>query len=84
MSFSNTLRGFYEWTQTLDKELVKVTLGSNLCLFCEWLVKHTVPYPDDKYNHAYCYDVFDTETGIVDEFDIDDFTENYVRTDIWE
>lgn len=37
LSFSNTLRGFYEWTQTLDKELIKTTLGNNLCLFCEWL-----------------------------------------------
>lgn len=64
LSFSNTLRGFYEWTQTLNKELIKITLGNNLCLFCEWLVKHTVPYPDDKYNHAYCYDVYDTDKGI--------------------
>ena len=25
--------------------------------------KHTVPYPTDKYNHAYCYDVFDVNEG---------------------
>lgn len=25
--------------------------------------KHTVPYPTDKYNHAYCYDVFDINEG---------------------
>ena len=58
---SNNLRGFYEWTQTLDKELVKSVLGNNLVLFGEWLVPHTVKYPDDKYNTFYSYDVYDTE-----------------------
>ena len=62
LDIKNNLRGFYEWTQKLDKELIKTVLGDNLVLFCEWLVKHTVPYPEDKYNNAYCYDVFDTST----------------------
>lgn len=26
----------------------------------EWLVPHSVPYPDDKYHNAYCYDIYDT------------------------
>ena len=58
---SNNLRGFYEWSQTLDKELVKSVLGDNLILFGEWLCSHTVKYPDDKYNNLYSYDVYDTE-----------------------
>lgn len=63
LSIDNNLRGFYEWTQTLDKELVKSVLGGTLIAFCEWLVPHSVPYPNEKYHHAYFYDVYDTESG---------------------
>lgn len=63
LSIENNLRGFYEWTQTLDKELVKSVLGGTLIAFCEWLVPHSVPYPNEKYHHAYFYDVYDTESG---------------------
>lgn len=45
LSSENTLRGYYEWVQNLDKELVK----------------HTVKYPDGCYNTMYCFDVFDME-----------------------
>ena len=31
-------------------------------MFGEWLVPHTVKYPNDKYNHAYFYDIYDTIT----------------------
>lgn len=63
LSLSNNLRGFWEWSQTLDKDLVKSVLGDNLIAFCEWLVPHSVAYPTERYNHAYFYDVFDTITG---------------------
>lgn len=62
LNISNNLRGFYEWTQTLDVDKVREVLGDNLILFGEWLVPHTVKYPDDKYNHAYFYDIYDTVT----------------------
>lgn len=62
LSIGNNLRGFYEWSQTLDKILIKSVLGDNLILFMEWLVPHTVKYPDERYNHAYCYDVYNTDT----------------------
>ena len=62
LSIDNNLRGFYEWSQTLDKELVKSVLGNNLIAFCEWAVPHSVVYPKNVYNHAYFYDVYDTET----------------------
>ena len=62
LDFSNNLRGAWNWSQTLDIELVKSVLGSNLVLFMEWLVPHTIRYPNDKYNHAYCYDIYDTES----------------------
>ncbi len=35
---TNTLRGAWNWSQTLNKELIKTVLGSNLILFMEWLV----------------------------------------------
>ena len=60
LNINNNLRGFYEWSQTLDKKLVKSILGNNLILFGEWLCSHTVKYPDDKYNNLYSYDVYDS------------------------
>ena len=56
------MRGAWEWSQKLDKDLVKEVLGTNLVLFGEWLVSHTIVYPDDKYQNAYFYDVWDTES----------------------
>lgn len=63
LSAENTLRGYYDWVQELDKELVKSVLGDKLRMFGEWLVKHTVKYPEERYNTMYCFDVFDTENN---------------------
>ena len=38
-------------------------MGDNLILFMEWLVSHSVPYPQERYNNAYCYDIYDTVTN---------------------
>ena len=62
LDFKDNLRGAWNWSQTLDIELVKTVLGDNLILFAEWLVKHTVPYPDEKYQNAYFYDIYDTNS----------------------
>lgn len=64
LDFNNTLRGAWNWSQSLDVEKVKSVLGNNLIVFAEWLVPHTVKYPNDKYNHAYCYDIFDVNEGV--------------------
>ena len=61
LSAENTLRGYYDWVQKLDKELVKSVLGDRQRMFGEWLVKHTVKYPEERYNTMYCFDVFDME-----------------------
>lgn len=61
LDLGNNLRGAWEWSQKLDKNLVKEVLGTNLVLFGEWLVSHTIVYPDDRYQNAYFYDVWDTE-----------------------
>lgn len=62
LNFSNNLRGAWEWSQKLSVDLIKNVLGDNLVLFGEWLVFHTVKYPDDKYQNAYFFDVYNTET----------------------
>lgn len=64
LSPDNDLRGFYGFTQTLDKELVREVLGTKLRMFGEWLVPHTVQYPKERYDKFYCFDIFDTENGI--------------------
>lgn len=61
LSLSNNLRGMYEWSQTLDKDKVKEVLGNNLVFFGEWLVPHTVKYPNEKYNQFYAYDIYDAD-----------------------
>jgi len=59
LDFSETLRGAWTWSQQLNKEAVAEVLGSNLILFGEWLCKHTVLYPADRYSKPYFYDVYD-------------------------
>lgn len=59
---SNTLQGFYDFVQTLDSFIVESVLGKNLILFGEWLVKHTIRYPEDKMRQFYVFDVYNTET----------------------
>lgn len=62
LDLGNNLRGAWEWSQKLNKDLVKEVLGTNLVLFGEWLVAHTIVYLDNKYQNAYFYDVYNTET----------------------
>lgn len=61
LTFDNNLRGAWQWAQKLNKNKIKDVLGTNLILFGEWLVSHKVPYPDDKYQNAYFYDVYNVE-----------------------
>lgn len=58
----NTLQGAYGWGQTLDKDRVREVLGTRYVVFGEWLVKHTVVYPDSCYRKFYMFDVWDTKT----------------------
>lgn len=60
---NNTLNGFYGFVQSLNVEKVKeITKDGRFIIFGEWLVKHTVKYPEDKYNRFYMFDVWDTVT----------------------
>lgn len=60
LNYQNTLRGFWNYVQTLDKEKFQ-DLGKYVC-FGEWLISHTVKYNADAYNKWYVYDMYDTET----------------------
>lgn len=59
---NNTLQGFYDFVQTLDASIVSAALTSRYILFGEWLVKHTIRYPEDKMKQFYVFDVYDTKT----------------------
>lgn len=58
----NNLQGFYEYVQKLDTNIVSAVLTTRYILFGEWLVKHTIRYPEDKMRQFYVFDVYDTET----------------------
>lgn len=63
LNTSNTLRGFYEFTQLLNKDEVKKYLTDHSILYGEWLVKHSVSYSQEAYNKFYVYDIYNTITG---------------------
>lgn len=62
LSESNTLQGFYNFVQTLVPEDVATVLTTRYVLFGEWLVKHTIKYPEDRMRQFYVFDIYDTET----------------------
>ena len=62
LSPDNRLQGFYDFVQTLPTHEVCEVLTPRYILFGEWLVKHTVRYPEDKMRQFYVFDTYDTET----------------------
>lgn len=55
----NTLRGFGEFVYANKTIFMNFfSLYPNYILYGEWLVTHTIKYPEDKLNKWYCYDVF--------------------------
>lgn len=59
-----SFNGFQETVNANSK--VKDFLQSNphLILYGEWLVKHTITYPDEAYRKIYLFDVYDTTNDI--------------------
>jgi hypothetical protein len=58
----NTLQGFYVYVLTLDPvKWADITSNGRYIVFGEWLVKHTIRYPEDKMRQFYVFDVWDTE-----------------------
>ncbi|ODP28231.1 hypothetical protein PTI45_02388 [Paenibacillus nuruki] len=52
----NNLQGFYEWTQTLDADLLR----SDVVYFGEWLTKHKINY-GDLTKQFFLFDLYDVE-----------------------
>lgn len=58
----NNLQGFYTYVLTLDPvKWANVTSNGRYIVFGEWLVKHTIKYPDILMRQFYVFDVWDTE-----------------------
>ena len=58
----NNLQGFYTYVLTLDPvKWADVTSNGRFIVFGEWLVKHTIKYPDTLMRQFYVFDVWDTE-----------------------
>lgn len=67
----NNLRGFYEYIMRFPKyDIQRITKNGRYIIFGEWLVSHTVKYPDEAYNIFYMFDVFDTHTSQYVKYDI--------------
>ena len=58
----NNLQGFYEFVQSLDIDIVAAALGRQYILYGEWLVRHSISYPQERMKQFYVFDVFNTET----------------------
>lgn len=59
----NTLQGFYEFVQSLNPNKWKeATNNGRYIIFGEWLIKHTISYPEDKMKQFYSFDIWDTKT----------------------
>lgn len=59
LSYDNTLNGFWNYVQTLNKEDYKDT--PNYRIFGEWGAKNAIRYRDECYKHWYVYDIYDVE-----------------------
>ena len=58
----NNLQGFYVYVLTLDPvKWADATSNGRYIVFGEWLVKHTIKYPDTFMRQFYVFDVWDTE-----------------------
>lgn len=59
---ANTLNGFWNYVQSLNVKRFAEILGDRYIIFGEWLVPHSVKYPEDMYKKFYMFDVWDRET----------------------
>lgn len=55
LSEENTLRGFYEWVQTLSID----DFQEGFVYFGEWLVHHKLHYGEEAMNQFYLFDIYD-------------------------
>lgn len=65
LNAENNLRGFYEWTQTLDAK----SLIEDCPYFGEWSCRHKIDYGENL-NKFYMYDIYSPEKQKYLDFDI--------------
>lgn len=59
---ANTLNGFWNWAQQLNvSQIDMLTQHGRYVIFGEWLTKHTIKYPENRYKNFYMFDVWDTQ-----------------------
>lgn len=55
-----SFRGFQEAVQSNLNLAMYFSRNPNHILYGEWLVKHTITYPDEAYQKIYLFDIYDT------------------------
>lgn len=60
---SNTLRGFWNYVQSLDKKMIANVIGRRYIIFGEWLVKNAISYDASVMNKFYVFDIWDIVKG---------------------
>lgn len=60
---SNTLRGFWNYVQSLDKKMIANVIGHRYIIFGEWLVKNAISYDASVMNKFYVFDIWDIVKG---------------------
>lgn len=58
----DSFRGLQEAVKTNELIHAFLEVNQDLILYGEWLVKHTVTYPDEAYGKVYLFDVYNKET----------------------
>lgn len=58
-----SFRGFQEAVQNNFSIAMWLSRNPECILYAEWLVKHTITYPDEAYEKLYLFDIYDKNTG---------------------
>lgn len=73
---SNTLRGYYNYAKSLEIRIFDD--NPDYLVFGEWLVKHSIKYPESAYNKFYVFDIYDKKTeNWMKHEDVVEFAEKY-------
>lgn len=59
---TNNLNGFYQFVESLDVAAISKEINTKYIIHGEWLLPHTVKYPESYYRHFYVFDVYNTGT----------------------
>jgi len=78
LNVENNLKGFYQWTQTLDVN----SLLDNVIYFGEWLIRHTIKYQLDKLNQFYLYDIYNENYNTYLDFSFIEYEANKLNINL--